>query len=98
MSGAFLADDLAAFFDTAGGFAQTATVGGSSFPVIFDSAYQVAIDGVVESAGPACHARTSQVSAVVQGTAITINAVSYKVREVQPDGTGVTVLLLERAA
>ncbi|MEY2686555.1 MAG: hypothetical protein RL375_753 [Pseudomonadota bacterium] len=92
------AEDLAPFFDTDAGFAQTATVGAASFPVIFDSAYQAPLGGMIESTGPVCQAKSADVSTVVQGTAITVNAVAYKVREVQPDGTGVTTLFLERAA
>lgn len=92
------AEDLAPFFDTDAGFAVTATVGASSFPVIFDNAYQAGLGNMIESAGPVCQAKSADVSTVVQGTAITINAVSYKVREVQPDGAGVTTLFLERAA
>ncbi len=92
------AEDLRPFFDVAGGFAVTATVGAASFPVIFDNGYQSALGGMVESTGPQCMAKSADVSTVVQGTSITINAVAYKVREVQPDGTGVTVLFLERSA
>ena len=91
-------EDLSPFFDVAGGFAQTASVGGSSFPVIFDKAYASALGNMVESTGPVCQAKTADVSTVVQGTSITIASVAYKVREVQPDGTGVTILFLERAA
>ena len=92
------AEDLSPFFDVAGGFAVTATVGATSFPVIFDNGYQGALSGMVESTGPVCRAKSADVSTVVQGTSITISAVAYKVREVQPDGTGVTVLFLERSA
>ena len=53
---------------------------------------------MVESTGPVCQAKSADVSAVVQGTSITIASVAYKVREAQPDGTGLTVLFLERAA
>ena len=91
-------EDLSPFFDVAGGFAQTATVGASSFPVIFDKAYVAALGDMVESTGPVCQAKSADVSAVVQGTSITIASVAYKVREAQPDGTGITVLFLERAA
>lgn len=92
------AEDLAVFFDTDTGFAQSATVGAASFPVIFDNAFQSPLSGMIESTGPVCQAKSADVSTVVQGTAISINAVAYKVREVQPDGTGVTTLFLERAA
>lgn len=92
------AEDLSAFFDVAGGFAVNATVGAVSFPVIFDNGYQSALGGMVESTGPVCQAKSADVSTVAQGTSITINAVAYRVREVQPDGTGVTTLFLERSA
>lgn len=70
-----------------------AVVAGGSFSVIFDNAY-TGILGAIESSGPACTARTSDVPFVVQGTQITINAVEYAVTGVHPDGTGVTLLTL----
>ena len=88
-------EDLAPLFDTCTGFAQYATVDGQRVPVIFDDGYQAALAGLVESTGPQCLARTADVSAVVQGTAITIDGTGYTVRGVQPDGTGVTTLYLE---
>ena len=91
-------ESLAPFFDVTGGFAVQATMGASSFPVIFDNAYQSPLGGMIESTGPVCQAKSADVSTAVQGTAITIASVSYKVREVQPDGTGITTLFLERAA
>lgn len=88
------AEDLSAFFDVAGGFAITATVGGSSFPVIFDKAYVSGLGGMVESTGPACVAKSADVASLVQGSTITIAAVAYTVTGVEPDGTGTTVLHL----
>lgn len=88
------AEDLSPFFDVAGGFAVTATVGGSSFPVMFDNGYQSALGGLVESTAPQCMAKSADVAAVVQGTSITINSVAYTVTGVQADGTGVTTLQL----
>jgi len=35
-------------------------------------------------------------SAAAPGDAITISSVSYKIRVIQPDGTGVTTLVLEK--
>lgn len=90
-------EDLLPFFDTTSGFAQSATVSGQSVPVIFDDGYQAALGGLVESTGPQCLARTSDVTDVVQGSAITIDGTGYTVRGVQPDGTGVTTLLLHQA-
>ena len=90
-------EDLDPFFDTDSGFATSATVGATSIPVIFDNGYQSALGGIVESTGPQCVAQSADVSSVVQGTSITIGGTGYTVRGVQPDGTGVTTLQLERA-
>lgn len=88
------AEDLAPFFDTDAGFAQTASVGGVVFPVIFDNGYQSALGGMVESIGPQCIAKSADVSTVTQGVSITINGVAYTVAGVEPDGTGTTMLRL----
>lgn len=71
--------------------------GGVVVAVLFDNGYQAALAGFVESSGPSCQARTSDVSSVVQGSTITIASVAYKVTNVQPDGFGVTTLQLELA-
>lgn len=88
------AEDLSTYFDVTDGFAVTATSGAASFPVIFDAAYLSALGGIVESTGPACMARSADVSTLVQGSSITINAVAYTVVGVEPDGTGITTLRL----
>jgi len=86
----------------AGAFAALAnaeaTIGAALVAGIFDNGYQAGLLGAIESARPSFTCASADVSTAVQGTAITINAVAYKVAEVQPDGTGVTVLVLERAA
>lgn len=97
MAGAFLLDDLATMFDE-NEFATEATIGANTVPVIFDNAYASVLDGLVESTGPACTGPTSALASAVQGTAITIDSTAYLVTHNQPDGTGITTLLLERAA
>lgn len=87
-------EDLAPFFDVAGGFAENATAGASTFPVVFDNGYQSAMGGLVESTGPTCQAKTSDVAGLSQGSGITINGTAYTVTGVEPDGTGVTTLQL----
>ena len=88
------AEDLSTYFDVTDGFAVTATSGAASFPVIFDAAYLAALGNLVESTGPACLARTADVSALEQGSSITISSVAYTVVGVEPDGTGITLLRL----
>jgi hypothetical protein len=87
-------EDLSAFFDTTSGFATMATLSGQPVPVIFDADYAGALSGLVESTGPQCRAKSVDVSAVVQGSTIVINATTYTITGVQPDGTGITTLQL----
>jgi hypothetical protein len=91
------AEDLSVYFDATSGFAVNATVGSATVPVIFDAVGQPALAGFVETAGPQCIAKSQDVATVVQGTAITINAVAYTVTGVEPDGNGVTTLQLRKA-
>lgn len=97
------ATDLAEFFTT-DDFAITATYtpdGGSSASVkgIFDEGYQaVEIGGevAVANVSPQFSTQSSEVSSASKGDAIVCNSVTYTVVNVQPDGTGVTTLILER--
>lgn len=73
-----------------------ATIGAATVPVIFDAAYLNA-GGMVESTGPQCQGKTTDLAAAVQGTAITISGQAYTVTGNQPDGTGMTVLQLREA-
>lgn len=90
------AEDLAPFLDIAAGFAVSAVIGVATVPVIFDATYTSA-GGMVESTGPQCTGKTSDLAAAVQGTAITVNGTAYVVTGNQPDGTGITVLQLREA-
>lgn len=89
-------EDLTVYFDPANGFAVNASLGGATVPVIFDQSYLAAM-GYAESSAPQCVGRSVDLVSAVQGTLITIKAVAYRVTEHQPDGTGVTALLLEKA-
>lgn len=90
-------EDLSPFFNTAE-FADAATVGGVAVDGIFDNGYQAALGGLMESTGPTFTAATADLSSAVDGTTVAIGGVHYKVMNNQPDGTGVTVLSLEKAA
>lgn len=98
-------EDLAPFFDVASGFAYTATwtpaAGGGPFTlqVIFENGYFEAPIGSAEVAGreTLCWARDDQLgqgSGIKRNDVLAINAVNYKVAEIQPDGTGVSLLRL----
>lgn len=97
------ATELAIFFET-DDFAVTATytpAGGSptSIKGIFDNEfYEADAGGSVTFAieQPRFTCASSDVASAVEGEAIVINAVSYTINVVQRDGTGVTMLILEK--
>ena len=82
---------------------QLISVGAGSFWAIFDDEYLEVlgneVDGAVETTGPALSAcRSSDIAAlsIVKGTQLTIGAEQFKVRRLEPDGTGVTLVRLTR--
>lgn len=73
----------------------TATVGGVAMNGIFDDAY---IDPLgIAGSQPSLLCKSADVSGAAQGAAVVVNAVSYTVGSIQPDGTGITRLLLQEA-
>ncbi len=76
-------------------FAVSATLGASTFSVIFDRAHLESLG--ISATQPVAVAKTSDVSSATRGTSITINGTAYTVMDNQPDGTGMTTLLLEVA-
>ena len=94
------AEDTSLMFDTTLGFAQLATVGGASVAVIFDNASAPATVGPygMASSQPAITLPTAQVPSDPVGTAVVVNAVAYLVAAHEPDGTGISRLLLEATA
>ena len=68
----------------------------STFTGIFDNDF-LAVDldeSEVESTEPTLLARAADVSSLAHGDTLTISAVSYTVRGIQPDGTGMTQIML----
>ena len=93
------AEDLSVFFNPAE-FADPATLGGVAVQGIFDKAYQFADVGGSGMAAtqPVYTLATSAVPANPVGTTLVVGGVSYSVAAHEPDGTGVSLLLLERTA
>ena len=96
------ATELEVFF-SADDFGVTATytpLGGSASNVkgIFDNEFFEAAVGEVGVAiqQPRFVCRSSDISTAVEGDALIVNSVDYTIRVVQPDGTGVTTLVLEQ--
>lgn len=73
----------------------TATVGGVSVSGIFDDAYLDPLG--IAGSQPSLLCASADVSGAAQGSAVVVNAVSYTVGSIQPDGTGMTRLLLQEA-
>ena len=93
------AEDTTAFFDTTTGFAQAATVGGASVAVIFDNASALGSVGPfgMASTQPSITLPTAQVPATPVGTTVVVGGGTYLVAAHEPDGTGISRLLLESA-
>jgi len=97
--------DLDVFFNT-DEFANQATYtpkGGVARPitVIFDDAFlnvQGLVDVGVSSTNPVARAKTADLlNGGSAGETLVINAVTYTIRDKQPDGTGVTLLEFKKS-
>lgn len=74
------------------------TIAGIAVNAIFDAEYVSVVftGGVeVESVGPAVGFESALVPNVAQNDAVVVGSTNYEVKEVQPDGTGWTVLRLK---
>jgi len=89
------AEDLTPFFSTAD-FASAATLNGAAVNGIFDKDYAEALDNDVQGSSPVFLCAAASVPSVAHGQSLVVASVTYKVRGVEPDGTGVVLLRLER--
>lgn len=68
---------------------------GADFPVIFDRSY-VELNGGIGATRPVASVATDLLAdCVPQSTQINIDGTTYLVTDMQPDGTGMTLLILE---
>jgi len=74
------------------------TSGSKFISVVFDSPYATSVAQGVEyqSSMPAAWAKTIDVPDADDSCTLTVEDVTYNIREVQPDGTGVTKLILTK--
>lgn len=81
----------------------TFDIGGQQQPCIFDNGYALGAAGPFAGMGiattqPRLTCATASLPADPVGAAVVVGAVSYVVAEHHPDGTGISLLLLEVAA
>lgn len=91
-----MVEDMAAFFQAAE-FATPATLDGVAVTGILDQPYAQQLDGIA-STEPMYMLPTAQIGQARQGSWLVVGAARYRVRSIQPDGTGptgTTTLLLE---
>lgn len=80
-------------------FGQTVTLNGVSVQAIFDNAHELGSVGPIGMAGtqPMLTLPTASVPASPVGKACVVGATTYAVAAHEPDGTGVSVLMLEKS-
>lgn len=72
----------------------TATISGVEFDVIFRNSYGEVL-GFIGGGSPQIACASADVSGVAKGWAVSVDGISYIIAEIDPDGTGITVLKLE---
>lgn len=79
--------------------ATSCTVGGVAVRAIFDSDYSLGGAGLsgMSSSQPTLTLATASIAADPVGLAVLVNGASYLVAAHEPDGTGLSLLRLERA-
>ena len=89
------AADRAAFLDS-DEFGAVVTVAGVSVPGIFDAAYlaEDILGAGLQGASPRLTCRTADVAGAAEGAAVVVDGAAYTLRRQEPDGTGMTVLIL----
>jgi hypothetical protein len=87
-------EDFTVFFEDFG-VAATPAAGGD-ITVIFDRAHIEAMGGDISGTQPVALAVSADVSSYQPNVStLTIAGVLYRVRDMQPDGTGLSLLVLE---
>lgn len=80
---------------TAATFTHGATV--ATINVIFDNEFSVMGIPGIEEAQPQAQCKTSDVPAAVHNDTLTIGGVVYYIKGIEPDGLGVTTLILSKS-
>lgn len=96
-----MVEDLSTFFNVDEFGVQAVLDGARAVTGIFDNGHRQAL-GAIGVQDPSFTAPSADLATAVQGSALRIDGIEgvgrYTVRDIQPDGTGVTTLLLTKAA
>ena len=71
-----------------------AVVGGQEVAVIIDRPYADAFGGQVDAAAPECIGPSAVLGTLQRDEAITVDGTDYRIVTAEPDGTGMTRLVL----
>lgn len=71
-----------------------AVVFGREVPVIFDRPYAAPFDQQFDSAEPECVGASADLASLARDSLLTIDGASFRVIRAEPDGTGLTRLVL----
>lgn len=89
------AEDLAPFFSL-NEFAVTASFAGGQARVIFEQPYSSQFGGAVDSEQPMCLAPSADIAALGAGQQLVVGADSYTVDRIEPDGSGLSRIVMYR--
>lgn len=89
-----MTEDLSVFFDQYDHAVSAVLDGGDPFSVIFENQYAEAFDGIA-TRQPAITAPSVAFNLADTTSRLTVAGSTYRVRSVQPDGTGISRVLLE---
>lgn len=93
-----ISEDITQFFQSAD-YAEQVIIGSTPVMAIYDEDYYTDDVGAIgqESKQPIITLASSSVpSGAKEGTTVTVRGIAYKIRNIRPDGTGVTTIDLRK--
>ena len=88
------AENLDDFFDVTDGHAITVTIGGASVSAIWDN--ESGDELLAAGSRPSLIVKSADVSSTARNTVVVVDGVNYRVASVDPDGTGLSRVPLEK--
>lgn len=85
--------DLLAMIKSLGG--QPVHHDGGEFWAVFDREFALSANGSIETRQPSLTARTSDVQSLAKDSVLRVGDEVYRLKRPEPDGTGVTLLILK---